>query len=288
MTRILFTYLVPFLLPIVIYAGWVWYRTGYVARHGGAIPKLEQGPWPLLLFLGALLTFAVMGTVALMHGEKPPDQCTNRRISRTVKLFPATSIHQSARRRLLAQTTKNMLGQQPWMARPAVAPVLSALGAPLLDVRFVGGCVRDAVLGLDVGEIDLATPERPERVTARLADAGLRAVPTGLSHGTITTVVDGVSFEITTLRRDTACDGRHADVEFTADWHEDSRRRDFTINAMSLRPDGMLFDDHGGSGDAKAGRVRFVGDAANRIQEDYLRILRLFRFPCLVWPRAVG
>ena len=181
----------------------------------------------------------------------------------------------------MAQTTKNMLGQQPWMARPAVAPVLSALGAPLLDVRFVGGCVRDAVLGLDVGEIDLATPERPERVTARLADAGLRAVPTGLSHGTITTVVDGVSFEITTLRRDTACDGRHADVEFTADWHEDSRRRDFTINAMSLRPDGMLFDDHGGSGDAKAGRVRFVGDAANRIQEDYLRILRLFRF--LAW-----
>ena len=164
------------------------------------------------------------------------------------------------------------------MTNPPVARVFSALGAPTIDVRFVGGCVRNTVMGIEVGEIDLATPERPEQVMSRLADVSLKAVPTGLDHGTVRAVIDGVSFEITTLRRDTACDGRHAVVEFTTDWHEDSRRRDFTMNAISLRLDGMLFDDHGGIDDAKAGRVRFVGDAVDRIQEDYLRILRLFRF----------
>jgi poly(A) polymerase len=110
-----------------------------------------------------------------------------------------------------------------------------------------------------------------------LGVANIKSVPTGFDHGTVTAVVDGVPFEITTLRRDTACDGRHADVAFTTDWHEDSQRRDFTMNAMSLRLDGTLFDDHGGIEDAKAGRLRFVGSPADRIKEDYLRILRLFR-----------
>lgn len=164
------------------------------------------------------------------------------------------------------------------MTAPPVLRLFTVLGAPDVDARFVGGCVRNAVMGAEVGEIDVATPERPDQVLDRLAAAGFKAVPTGLSHGTITAIVDGISFEITSLRRDTACDGRHADVEFTGDWQQDLRRRDFTMNAMSLRPDGMLFDDHGGIEDAKAGRVRFVGDAADRIQEDYLRILRLFRF----------
>lgn len=164
------------------------------------------------------------------------------------------------------------------MTAPAVQRLFEALGAPDVDARFVGGCVRNAVMGAVVGEIDVATPERPEQVIDRLAAAGLKAVPTGIDHGTVTAIVDGTPFEVTTLRRDTACDGRHADVEFTTDWHEDSRRRDFTMNAMSLRPDGTLFDDHGGIEDAKAGCIRFVGAAADRIQEDYLRILRLFRF----------
>ena len=171
----------------------------------------------------------------------------------------------------------------PWMTTGAVTRVLRALGAldgpnERVDARFVGGAVRNTVMGLPVGEIDLATPDIPAKVIDRLDSAGLKAVPTGLEHGTILALVDGETFEITTLRRDTACDGRHAAVEFTTDWHEDARRRDFTMNALSLRPDGVLFDDHGGVADARAGRVRFVGAPADRIQEDYLRILRLFRF----------
>jgi len=165
------------------------------------------------------------------------------------------------------------------MTASPVARVLAALGVGEgVDVRFVGGAVRNAVMELPVGEIDLATPELPARVTARLENAGLKAVPTGLDHGTVMAIADGVPFEITTLRRDTACDGRHAAVEFTTDWPEDARRRDFTMNALSLKPDGTVFDDHGGVADARAGHVRFVGAAADRIQEDYLRILRLFRF----------
>lgn len=170
-----------------------------------------------------------------------------------------------------------MWGQHPWMQAPAVQKLFTVLGAPDVDIRFVGGCVRNAVLGLEVGEIDIASPELPEKVLQRLSAANIKAVPAGLDHGTVTAIVDGTPFEITTLRRDTACDGRYADVEFTTDWHEDSRRRDFTMNAMSLRPDGTLFDDHDGLEDAKAGRLRFVGDPADRIKEDYLRVLRLFR-----------
>lgn len=164
------------------------------------------------------------------------------------------------------------------MQKPEVARLFDVLGAPGVDARLVGGCVRNAVMGLPVGEIDAATPEAPDAVLARLADAGVRAIPTGLDHGTVTALIGERSFEITSLRRDTACDGRHAAVEFTTDWREDARRRDFTFNAMSLRRDGALFDYFGGVPDAEAGRVRFVGDPADRIQEDYLRILRLFRF----------
>ena len=174
--------------------------------------------------------------------------------------------------------TQQRLTVQPWMTAAPVRRVLAALGAGESDVRFVGGAVRNAVMGLPVTEIDIATPDVPARVSEKLATAHIKAVPTGIDHGTVMAVADGETFEITTLRRDTACDGRHAAVEFTADWHEDARRRDFTFNAMSLAPDGALFDDHGGVDDAKAGRVKFVGDPGDRIQEDYLRILRLFRF----------
>lgn len=173
---------------------------------------------------------------------------------------------------------QHQLQIQPWMVADPLTRVLRALGAGTVDVRFVGGAVRNTVMGLAVKEIDLATPDVPERVMERLASNRLRAVPTGLDHGTVMAVVGTETFEITSLRRDTACDGRHAAVEFTTDWHEDARRRDFTMNALSLRPDGALFDDHGGFEDARAGRVRFVGDPGDRIQEDYLRILRLFRF----------
>lgn len=168
------------------------------------------------------------------------------------------------------------LAPQPWME--SAQRVMRVLGAPDVDVRFVGGCVRNSLIGRDVVDVDIGTPEIPARVVERLEKAGIKAVPTGIDHGTVTAISAEGNFEITTLRRDTACDGRHAVVEFSTDWHEDARRRDFTMNAIFMRSDGTLFDDHGGIEDAKAGRVRFVGNPEDRIQEDYLRILRLFRF----------
>ncbi len=157
---------------------------------------------------------------------------------------------------------------------PALAPIFSALP----NARLVGGCVRDMFAGVPITDIDLATPEPPEATLAALAAAGLRTLPTGLAHGTITALSEGRPFEITTLRRDLRTDGRHAEVAWTDDWREDAARRDFTINAMSLDQHGMLHDYFGGAADLAAGRVRFVGDAAQRIAEDYLRILRYFRF----------
>jgi poly(A) polymerase/tRNA nucleotidyltransferase (CCA-adding enzyme) len=162
----------------------------------------------------------------------------------------------------------------PVLADPALAPVLAALP----EARLVGGAVRDALAGLEVADIDLATPEPPEESLRRLEAAGLRVVPTGLAHGTVTAISQHRPFEITTLRRDVETDGRHASVAWTDDWREDAARRDFTINAMSLGRDGVLHDFFGGAEDLRHGRVRFVGDAAARVAEDYLRVLRFFRF----------
>ena len=160
-------------------------------------------------------------------------------------------------------------------------PTASGLPAVLRALpraRLVGGCVRDSLAGVAVADIDLATPDRPDEIMAALDRAGLRAIPTGLAHGTVTALSDGQGFEITTLRRDVETDGRHAVVAFTDDWQADAARRDFTINAMSLTPDGGLHDYFGGEADLVAGLVRFVGEAATRIAEDTLRILRFFRF----------
>ena len=161
-----------------------------------------------------------------------------------------------------------------FLAEPGLAAVMAALP----EARVVGGAVRDTLAGRTVAEIDLATPRTPDQVTEALQAAGIRAVPTGLDHGTVTAVADGRSFEITTLRRDVETDGRHAVVTFTDDWQADAARRDFTINAMSLTRAGEVFDYFGGVADLRAGVVRFVGDPATRIAEDYLRILRYFRF----------
>ena len=160
----------------------------------------------------------------------------------------------------------------------ADSAALRQLFAVLPSARLVGGCVRDTLAGLPATDIDLATPDHPDAVAAALAGAGIRAIPTGLAHGTVTALLDGRAFEITTLRRDVVTDGRHAEVAWTDDWQEDAARRDFTINAMSQSPDGTLHDYFGGADDLRAGRVRFVGDAATRVAEDYLRILRFFRF----------
>ncbi len=168
----------------------------------------------------------------------------------------------------------------PWMTTPATRAVVEALTADDADVRFVGGCVRDALLGRESNDIDIGTPDPPERVLGLLEGAGIetRTVPRGIEHGTVTALAGGERYEITTLRRDERTDGRHAEVAFTDDWREDAARRDFTINAMSTTPDGALFDYFGGQEDLAAGRVRFVGDPAARIAEDHLRLLRFFRF----------
>ena len=164
------------------------------------------------------------------------------------------------------------------LARPGVRACLAALGAPGEETRLVGGCVRDALLGRRVSDLDLATTLLPEAVMKRARAAGLKAVPTGIEHGTVTLVVDGEPHEVTTLREDVETDGRHAVVRFGRDFFRDAERRDFTINALSLGPDGRLHDTTGGVADLAGGRVRFIGDAATRIREDALRLLRFFRF----------
>ncbi|MFQ5959208.1 MAG: CCA tRNA nucleotidyltransferase, partial [Alphaproteobacteria bacterium] len=167
---------------------------------------------------------------------------------------------------------------QRWMTVRATRAVVDALRAQGAEVRFVGGCVRDAVAGRKVTDVDIATPDPPETVIRLLEAAGIRVVPTGIKHGTVTAVVARRPFEITTLRRDVETYGRHAKVAFTDDWTADAARRDFTINALFCAPDGTLYDPFGGLDDLRAGRVRFVGDAVQRIREDVLRLLRFFRF----------
>jgi poly(A) polymerase len=165
-----------------------------------------------------------------------------------------------------------------WMTADSTRSLLAALGAGGAPVRFVGGCVRDAILGLTPADVDVATPEQPAQVIRRLEKAKLKAVPTGIEHGTVTAVVPPVTFQVTTLRRDVSTDGRHATVAFGTDWAEDAARRDFTINALYADADGRLYDYTGGRADLAAGIVRFIGDPAQRVAEDYLRVLRFFRF----------
>ncbi|MDX1426079.1 MAG: CCA tRNA nucleotidyltransferase, partial [Kiloniellales bacterium] len=170
------------------------------------------------------------------------------------------------------------IAPQDWMTAPATRAVLAALGAEGAVPRFVGGCVRDAVVARPVTDVDIATPDPPQRVIALIERAGLKAVPTGLAHGTVTAVADGRPFEVTSLRVDVETYGRHAKVAFTDDWQADAARRDLTINALSCDPDGRIYDYFGGLADLRAGRVRFVGEPRARIREDYLRLLRFFRF----------
>ena len=166
-----------------------------------------------------------------------------------------------------------------WGKRRGMARVLKALGAEEGLTRYVGGAVRDDLLGLPVSDIDLATRIKPDEVMERLQKARIKAVPTGMDHGTITAVSDGRAVEITTLRRDVSTDGRRATIAFTDDWQEDAARRDFTINALSADPvSGELFDYFGGLADLEQRHIRFIGDPLQRIAEDHLRILRFFRF----------
>ncbi len=164
------------------------------------------------------------------------------------------------------------------LQRPELRRLLEAFNDGAEETRVVGGAVRNALLGRPVTEVDCTTTMLPDAITARAKRAGFKAVPTGIEHGTITVIVDGEPFEITTLREDVETDGRHAVVHFGRDFVLDAKRRDFTINALSLGLDGRLHDYTGGEADLAARRVRFIGEARTRIREDYLRIMRFFRF----------
>ncbi|MCB1536589.1 MAG: CCA tRNA nucleotidyltransferase [Rhodoblastus sp.] len=164
------------------------------------------------------------------------------------------------------------------LADPAIARAFATLDGDGEETRIVGGAVRNALIGKPTNDVDMATTATPDIVMRRAQDAGLRCVPTGFEHGTVTVVVAGRPFEVTSLREDVETDGRRAKVRFGRDFDADARRRDFTINSMSLTSDGILHDPLGGEADLAARRVRFIGDADQRIAEDYLRVLRFFRF----------
>lgn len=168
----------------------------------------------------------------------------------------------------------------PWLGDPELRAILELLDGAQNRSRVVGGLVRDTILGrpFKATDIDIATELAPEEVVRRAAAAGIAAHPTGIAHGTVTLRRGGVVAEVTTLREDIATDGRHAEVRFGTDWHRDAARRDFTLNALYVGLDGALFDPVGGLDDCLAGRVRFIGDAERRIEEDRLRVYRFFRF----------
>lgn len=175
-----------------------------------------------------------------------------------------------------------------WLTHPASQAVCKALTDGGFQAYFVGGCVRNALLGQPVSDLDISTDARPEQTLNLAKQAGLKAIPTGIDHGTITVVADGIPFEITTFRRDVDTDGRHAVVDFADTMDEDARRRDFTMNALYAAPNGEVFDPVNGLPDLRAGHLRFIGNADQRIREDYLRILRFFRFSAWYGDPALG
>jgi poly(A) polymerase len=172
----------------------------------------------------------------------------------------------------------NSLAGQDWFEKPALKRIFALLNADGGEVRIVGGAVRNALMDLPVVDVDMATTLTPDVVVARAKAAGIKTVPTGIDHGTVTLVIDGEGFEVTTLRRDVETNGRHAQVAFGTDWQTDAERRDLTINALYANEKGEIIDLVDGLADVETRTVRFIGDAAMRISEDYLRILRFFRF----------
>jgi tRNA nucleotidyltransferase/poly(A) polymerase len=174
--------------------------------------------------------------------------------------------------------TTRSLANAAWLTSGPLAQLLAVLDCDGEEARAVGGAVRNALLDLPVSEVDVATTALPDTVVKRVQAAGFKAVPTGIEHGTVTVVIEKTPFEVTTLRKDIETDGRHAKVAFGRDWKADAERRDFTINALSVTRDGVVHDYTDGLADLAGRRVRFIGDAAKRIAEDYLRILRFFRF----------
>ncbi|AHD02605.1 CCA tRNA nucleotidyltransferase [Leisingera methylohalidivorans] len=177
---------------------------------------------------------------------------------------------------------------QPWLKDPATQAVCKAVMGDGAQVLFVGGCVRNALLGEAVSDMDIATDALPGQVVALAGRAGIKAVPTGIDHGTVTLIKNGIPHEITTFRKDVATDGRRAVVAYSTEITEDARRRDFTMNAIYARPDGEIVDPLGGMADLQKRRIRFIGTAENRIREDYLRSLRYFRFHAWYGDHTLG
>jgi poly(A) polymerase len=175
-------------------------------------------------------------------------------------------------------SAQSSLAGAPWLIDPVVQRVFSLLNAEGGEGRVVGGAVRNALMGVAISDLDFATTLLPQTVMERANAEGIKAVPTGIAHGTVTLVLEGRPFEVTTLRRDIATDGRHADVAFGTDWQADAERRDFTLNALYVTADGTVIDLVDGFKDIETRTLRFIGDAATRIAEDYLRVLRFFRF----------
>lgn len=167
---------------------------------------------------------------------------------------------------------------EPWFSAPALTRVFNLLNADGGEARVVGGAVRNSLMGLPVADIDMATTLLPDEVVARAKKAGIKSVPTGIDHGTVTLVIEGAPFEVTTLRRDVETDGRRAEVAFGSDWKVDAERRDLTINALYANAKGEVIDLIGGLPDIEKRHIRFIGNAAERVAEDYLRVLRFFRF----------
>ncbi|CAN7337192.1 CCA tRNA nucleotidyltransferase [Phyllobacterium sp. LjRoot231] len=174
--------------------------------------------------------------------------------------------------------TVSIADKAAWLKESSVQKLLAVLAAEGEAARVVGGAVRNTLLGQEVSDIDIATTCLPEETLRRAADAGFKVVPTGIDHGTITVIADGRPFEVTTLRADVETDGRHAEVAYGRDWQVDANRRDFTINALYVEADGTIVDLVGGLADIESRTLRFIGDPEQRIREDYLRILRFFRF----------
>ena len=264
MIRPVLTEIGLFLTPFVLYAAFL-----FATRAG----VLHPPAWTLRRLVGLAHRIAVAGDRQLHRAGEifrlaaGLDLCAGACRRRQIRAgSDAVTAERKSRQRRLVQ------------ARRGLASLLALLDRDGEEARVVGGAVRNALLHIEVVEIDIATTAVPEEVVRRAERAGWKAVPTGIEHGTVTVVIDGKPFEVTTLRQDVETYGRKAKVVFGRDWKADAERRDFTINALSARADGTVYDYVGGIADIDARRVRFIGDPQQRIAEDYLRILRFFRF----------
>ena len=262
MIRPVLTELAIFLIPFAAYAVFL------IATRSGV---LVSSSWPM-----HLVAKLVLGSLLLVIDQLRPARALLRRAA-GFDLRPRAYRRRQADSRSREMSEARVLSDAPWLRSGPAARVLALLNGDGEQARVIGGAVRNALLNIPLGDIDIATTALPDEVVRRAKSAGIKCVPTGIDHGTVTLVVESHPFEVTTLREDTETFGRKARVAFGRDWVRDAERRDFTINGLSVDADGIVHDHVGGLADIEAKRVRFIGDASQRIAEDYLRILRFFR-----------